>query len=236
MTFNNDRFTGEPSQDLPPDFLEAVRQINASWQKQTKSILETAQLVKEARDKFTGRTHVLIKRLAFEPALFKKLCKIGGDARLYNERNIEKLPGGYSLLWELTKLDDAGFTAAIDSGAIHPHVKRTDIVKLVKPTEPTRPKRPPNSRLSIHVNWSIPEYRKSEFQEWLRHGQDRFKGIMVNWPDDDADIEPRVPPSINSPTTQPSNSNESVEDEIDEALAELGVGRKSPWLTERASD
>jgi hypothetical protein len=216
MISDTNQFTGELPQETSPDFLETVSRIKSSWQKQTESVLETARLVKEARDKFSGMTEVLIKQLAFERTLFQKLCKIGADARLYDQRNLKKLPGGYSLLWELTKLDDAEFTTAIDSGEIHPHVKRADIAKLVKPTKP-RPTRPPNSLLNIKVDWTIPEYQKSAFQEWLRDGQDRFKGIVVNWPDDDANIESSLPSPISSPTTQPHYTSE----ELDEILAEI---------------
>lgn len=218
MSPHSIQFTGEPTPTIPIAFNEAVKKITSSWQKRTQSVLETARLVKEARDTFPGQTEALIKALPFERTQFQKLCKIGGDSRLYQERYIQKLPEHYSIIYELTKLDDSTFEAAMESGRIHPSMKRAEVAKLTKPVEPTSLQKQRSSLLKITVDWSLPEYQTAAFKKWLRDGQDQFKGIRINWLEDDFAASTPLPAQTGS--TEPSAAMLA---EIDAAMVELGL-------------
>lgn len=184
------KLTGEhdekPLQEDKPTISvdQAVAKVNAGWRKQTTEMMEFARMCLSTRDALPKdqRKH-LMKRVEMGRAVFNKICAIADKAVLQLPEVQNKLPAGYSLQWECTKMKDADFLAAIASGAIHPKITRKQLQALLPPTQPRAGKAAKDSLLKIKVNWSMPEYRKPSFEKWLRDGQDQFRSIRVNWDD-----------------------------------------------------
>lgn len=205
--------TGEQRDDLR----ETTKNLNEGWRKQTKSILEFSRALLAAREKFPDHKDELIKGLDFERAVFDKLCRIGECTWLHKPQYLKYLPASYSSIWEYTKLTEAEFEAKAKAGAIRPKLKRSEIQTLV-PSKTAKKVTAKDTSLRITVDWSLPEYRKSEFQKWLRDGEARFPGIRVNWDD----FSPSVVPPQN-PNASDDGSDELFEAE-EEAIEEARTG------------
>jgi hypothetical protein len=175
--------TGEQP-ELPISLDQAVAKLNASWRKQSVEMLQFAKLCKVTRDALPKEQRAaLTKRVDMGRAVFNKLCAIADTPFLYDPEVQNKIPAGYSLAWECRKIKEEDFRTAINSGAIHPKVTRKQIQALLPPKPGKAGKGVKYPLLKINVDWSMPEYRKSSFEEWLREGQDEFRGIRINWDD-----------------------------------------------------
>jgi len=175
-----------PQKDKPAISLnQAVAKVNAGWRKLTVTeMMGFARMCLSTRDALPKdqRKH-LMKRVEMGRAVFNKICAIADKPFLQLPEVQNKLPAGYSLVWECTKMKEADFMASIDSGAIHPKSTRKDLQALLPLTQPRAGTAAKDSKLKINVDWSMPEYRKPSFEKWLRDGQDQFRGIEVNWDD-----------------------------------------------------
>jgi hypothetical protein len=82
--------------------------IITAWQKSVTGILETAQLLIEAKAALPhgAFTKMIDEELPFGPDTAQKLMKIGKHKRLTNTAMLRVLPPSYAVLHELTKLDD----------------------------------------------------------------------------------------------------------------------------------
>lgn len=68
------------------------------------------------------------------------MCKkAADDDRLSNRTHGSDLPPSWRTLYELTKLDDATFDAALESGAIRPDMKREDVNRIRPARLPVHP-------------------------------------------------------------------------------------------------
>lgn len=181
------KLTGEqdekPTQDDQPanSLDQAVAKVNAGWRKQATEMMEFARLCLSTRNALQkDQRKLLMKRVEMGRAVFNKICAIADTPFLQLPEVQNKLPGGYSLRWECTKMKEADFMAAVDSGVIHPKITRKNLQALLPPKN-SKAGKAKDSLLKITVDWSMPEYRKWSFQKWLRDGQDQFRGIEVNW-------------------------------------------------------
>jgi hypothetical protein len=167
--------------------------LKATWQKQVDSTLAFSRDLFECQRDFSGFRHVIMKQLAMSRPVFDKLCKIGKTEHLHRPEIASHLPPHYSMIYDLIKLDVPQLESHIASSKVHPGISRKDLRALVPPKNtPASSKKSPSSRLEIKVDWSLPEYQKSEFQKWLRDGQDRFPGLKVNWEDQPTAISAEV--------------------------------------------
>ena len=179
MSVSRSNFTGEPSL-LPieaTDLRDRIGRLNASWQKQAPSILNTAKLAGQILADWPGTQKELVALLAFEKATFNKLCKIGSDERLYKEQLAAILPPHFSLLYALTKLDDTQFAAHLEGGHIHPRVSRKEIQSWLANDESAST----TKKLSIRVDWPRAQDQLDDFMTWVRDGENRF-GVKPTWP------------------------------------------------------
>ena len=111
--------------------------INTAWNKTLAGILETAQLLidaKESPDKLAhGEFLAMINSdLRFGRSTANKLMTIGRDPRMTNADFTPHLPPSWGTLHELTKLSDEQFEGGVESGLINPNMDRMDVKHFLK--------------------------------------------------------------------------------------------------------
>jgi len=100
---------------------QALKRAEA-WGKTLAGVFETASLLLEAKSALAhGEFQTMVgETLPFAPRTAQMLMAIGHDSRLTNTKFTSLLPPSWYSLYELTKLDDADFDAAIADGTIRP--------------------------------------------------------------------------------------------------------------------
>ena len=107
---------------------EYARAINASWQKTTDGILETARLCAEADKKLEAKKKKdLIEKLYFSSATFSKLVTIGQTSQLQPPEVKSLLPPNYTIVYQVAKLSADELGTAIEAGIITPKMSRADL-------------------------------------------------------------------------------------------------------------
>jgi hypothetical protein len=86
-----------------------------------------------ARDVFESLTK--LNRLNFDPSVSRKLLCIGKNRVLCCAPG-HKLPAGWTIAYELSKVKDDVLKAALADGRINPRMKRKDAVELHTPLKP----------------------------------------------------------------------------------------------------
>lgn len=140
---------------------ECVFKIGASWQKSIDAIFETGRLLIEARLVIEhGKFNEMIDEdLPFNNATARKLIKIAEDQRLLSlakpeqallapdnqmarQEYVRRLPSSWTVLYELTQLNDEQFKVAVEEGKIHSMLGHKDAIHL---------KRIPTGRADLNV-------------------------------------------------------------------------------------
>ncbi len=105
--------------------------ITATWDRGVPNILDTGDLLIEAKKNLKhGEFEAMIKAgLPFDPSVARRLMIIARDHRI--RAHAHDLPPSWTTLYELTKLPDKAFLAALESRAIHPGMQRDDATLLV---------------------------------------------------------------------------------------------------------
>ena len=123
--------------------------INNAWAKGPAAYIEAAQRLVEAkaelnRDVFESLTK--LNRLNFDSSVSRKLLCIGKNRVLCCAPG-HKLPPGWTIAYELSKVKDEVLKAALADGRINPRMKRKDAVELHTPPKPapTSTENPPES-------------------------------------------------------------------------------------------
>jgi Protein of unknown function (DUF3102) len=107
--------------------------INAAWLTGTRSAFEAAfeagRILNEAKGKvphgdFTGMVE---NDLLFNARTAQRLMVIAKDQRISNPTHVSLLPLHWGTLYELSKLKDEQFEAALKDGTIHPDMERKDV-------------------------------------------------------------------------------------------------------------
>jgi hypothetical protein len=112
--------------------------INNAWAKGPAAYIEAAQRLVEAkaelnRDVFESLTK--LNRLNFDSSVSRKLLCIGKNRVLCCAPG-HKLPPGWTIAYELSKVKDEVLKAALADGRINPRMKRKDAVELHTPPKP----------------------------------------------------------------------------------------------------
>lgn len=218
--------TSEPNENPPQEgepaisLDQALAKVNAGWRKQAAEMMAYARMCLSTRNALPkDQRKLLMERVEMGRAVFNKICAIADKPFLQLPEVQNKLPAGYSLVWECTKMEEADFMASINSGAIHPRITRKSLQALLPPKESKAGKAAKNSLLKIHVDWSMPEYRKPSFEKWLRDGQDQFPSIRVNW----ADLENLASADVLPKAEEPSETIPVVPEFEDDHTTILGI-------------
>src|SRR5258708_7915407 len=110
--------------------------ICAAWQKAVASIIETGQLLLNA--KAAGQNEAELK-LPFSPQTARKLMAIARHPVIC--AHVRNLPASWGTLYELTKLPAETLEAKIKDGTITPALERKDVARIgdPKPDPPSLP-------------------------------------------------------------------------------------------------
>jgi hypothetical protein len=114
---------------------DLLKRIWSGWQRATVDIIEVGKACRQINDTWSPEEHQGLfkgKTLPFNRSTFTKLTQIRRDKRLDGIK--ANLPPSYSIIYEVTLLNDAQLEDALRDGIIHPQVRRTEIVALRKPT------------------------------------------------------------------------------------------------------
>lgn len=108
--------------------------IAACWRSSYDSILEVGQSLIAAK---AGLGHgefgkMIELSLPFGPNTAQRLMAIASDPKLSNPAHAPLLPPHWGTLYELTKIDDAKFSEAVEKKIIRPDMERAEIGQFVK--------------------------------------------------------------------------------------------------------
>lgn len=99
--------------------------ISAAWRKSAEAFIETGHLLNTAKEQLShGDWMPLVRELPFSERTAQMLMRIARDKRIANPQNISYLPPSWSVLHELTKLDDQTFSAMLSDGSINPSMTK----------------------------------------------------------------------------------------------------------------
>jgi hypothetical protein len=112
---------------------EAV-QIVAAWNKQLASIIETGRRLINAKRKFPGEFHAMIKQLLpFSVRTAQRLMVIAEHPVLSDATHGSRLPPSWRTLWVLTGIDNDQLLLMLkDDGPIHVDLERKQAEDLVE--------------------------------------------------------------------------------------------------------
>ena len=99
-----------------------ARRIAAAYRGGAEAFIETGRLLIEAKAALDhGEYEDMVERdLSFSPSTARKLVAIARDTRIANRSTVERLPPAWTILYEITKLDDKTFSAMLAEGSINP--------------------------------------------------------------------------------------------------------------------
>jgi hypothetical protein len=155
--------------------------INKAWAKGPAAYIETAERLVEAkaelaRDVFESLTK--LNQLNFDSSVSRKLLCIGKNRVLCCAPG-HKLPAGWTIAYELSKVKDDVLKAALADGRINPRMKRKDAVELHTPAKPKLPTTPPTETDYLHEVWGA---ATDEEQAKIVQGEpvDRLVSLMCD--------------------------------------------------------
>lgn len=114
-----------------------VGRITERWRDSVGAIMDVGRLLIEAKAALAhGEFEKMIKaRLPFKPTTAQRLMVICRDSRLLEPALRQSLPPSWGTLYELTKLTNQEFDAAIEQKIIRPDVERWEIEGLRRATK-----------------------------------------------------------------------------------------------------
>ena len=102
-----------------------AERISSAWRKSAEAFIETGHLLNAAKEQLShGDWLPLVRELPFSERTAQMLMRIARDKRIANPQNISYLPPSWSVLHELTKLDDQTFSAMLREGSINPSMTK----------------------------------------------------------------------------------------------------------------
>lgn len=107
--------------------------ISARWQDSVEAIIDTGRLLADAKLALGHGNWLAMfhnKEVPFGERTAQRLMSVADDGRLSNTTHVSYLPQSWGTLYELTKLDDATFDAAMEAGDIRPDMKREDVNRI----------------------------------------------------------------------------------------------------------
>lgn len=114
------------------DRAEWASRISASWRASVEAVLETGRILIAAKAALPhGSFQAMVEAdLPFGTSAARQLMAIAKDGRIAKRECIHVLPPSWGTLYELTKLDDGQFEAALSAGIIRPDMQRKDLAPL----------------------------------------------------------------------------------------------------------
>jgi len=103
--------------------------IAAAWGKQVESIVETGQMLIEAKDELAhGSYEAMVQsKLPFSKSTARRLKAIAENEIIANRAHVHALPPSWGTLYELTKIPPEILMEKLKDGSIHPKLERKDV-------------------------------------------------------------------------------------------------------------
>lgn len=119
---------------ISPDRVRWADSILAAWRSTLAGVFDAGRLLAEAKEDLPHGdfTRMIERDLPFGPRSAQMLMAIANDERLTNPNHGSLLPANWRTLYELTKLSDDDFEAAIADGTINPECERAVITTKAK--------------------------------------------------------------------------------------------------------
>jgi hypothetical protein len=136
------------------------RLISTCYQKNAANTLELAALCREAQAQIMDEDHGTLKKgLVISWSNFLKYAAIGRDDRLYAPGMEEKLPGAFSLTYQVAMIrPGAEWEAALAADMIRPDVTRKALIDWKRAFRgETAPEKKAKKTLADKVNAASPE-------------------------------------------------------------------------------
>lgn len=117
----------QPGPDAPASAW--VARISACWRASVEAILEVGRLLAAAKEALPHGTFgtMIAADLPFTASTAQRLMAIAADPKLSNAAHVQHLPPSWGTLYELTKLSEEQFVAAVEAGKIRPDMERREI-------------------------------------------------------------------------------------------------------------
>ena len=133
---------------LPKKVNQYIVKIQTAWTKSVESILETARLLKQAKDDLSEIDYFdLSNNLPFSPSTIEKLISISNNKQINNPSNLESLPPHWTTLYELSLLPENVVKDELKTGNINPDVSRSYVSDIKNTTK--------NSKSSQSISKSV---------------------------------------------------------------------------------
>lgn len=115
------------------DVTSFVSAIGAHWARATQSILDAAKSCHLANESLNSAEKLELRnRLSISSSTFSKLVAIGGDRRMVRTDLRARLPVSFSIIYELTKLNDCEMESALRDDCISPKMSRNAAIMMRK--------------------------------------------------------------------------------------------------------
>lgn len=133
--------TKSPNARSRADF---AKLINEAWQSTLDGIFQTGLRLETAKAELPhGEWLAMIADdLPFGEDTAQNLIRIAKDDRITNTEHVRYLPVAWGTLYQLTKLDDETFAAAIEDGRINSKMARKDALALRPPPKHRKSRKP----------------------------------------------------------------------------------------------
>ncbi len=106
-----------------------AEKITQAWNKSVQSIVEAGQHLCQAKDALDwDEWRTLLALLPFGKRTVERLMAIGRSPLIAEHLN--RLPPHWPTLYELARLDEQTFVSALEVGAIHSDMQRSEVARL----------------------------------------------------------------------------------------------------------
>lgn len=120
------------SMELRTDTFDYVLKIKTAWHNARDEIIKVGVILIRAKTELPHGefTKMIETELPFSINTAQRLMKISADTKITNTARAQHLPNSWTILHELTKLDDIQFHDGIKTGVIHPDMSRNDVIQI----------------------------------------------------------------------------------------------------------
>jgi hypothetical protein len=106
--------------------------IAGTWQEQAGAIIKTARHLFEAKQELSREEYSALAslKLPFDSSVARKLLRIAANPIVCAPGHTAKLPPCWTIIYDLSKLDDEVLRTAIKDGRVNPKMQRKDVRAL----------------------------------------------------------------------------------------------------------
>jgi hypothetical protein len=118
-----------------PDIAKSIAQITEAWRSGIGHTLELARLISAIRQRLGRGEWASIWKsghMPFSKSKAEMLVVIGGRLNWISVQTFGRLPIGWSVLYQLARLDRRSFAELLEAGIIHPKLKLQEARNLLK--------------------------------------------------------------------------------------------------------